>query len=272
MTYENKAIMFDMDGVLYRGTSGLPRAGDVVDWVRGKGIKVGFITNNSTRTPETFRERLAKYGVMSETDEIITSSIATAEYIRSTFGEGGTAFVIGMEGCREALNGIGIEVVEVDDKRKCDYVVVGMSLDFNYKQLLRAQQEILVNGALFIGTNADRTFPWDDGTVRPGGGTMLAAVVACTYADPVVIGKPELHMIEQMASRYGFKPDDCLMVGDRIDSDILFGNRYGAHTLLVLTGISTREEAEKSDGELKPDYILEDLNGFEDVVEGLWNR
>ena len=270
MAYDGKAIMFDMDGVLYRGTSGLPRAGEVVEWVRAQGMKVGFITNNSTRTLQTFHERLAGYGIKSEIDEIMTSSVAMAEFLRSTYGEGGVAFYIGMEGIGEAMSSVGVDVVELDDDRKCDYVIVGMSLDFTYQHLLRAQQEILVNKALFIGTNGDRTFPWNDGTVRPGGGTMVAAVVACTDVEPVIIGKPSLHMIEQMAGRYGFRPDDCLMVGDRLDTDIVFGNRFGAHTLMLLTGISSREEGENAEGELKPDFILDDLHGFEGVVEKLW--
>ncbi len=270
MSYEGKAIMFDMDGELYRGTSPLPSAGEVVDWCRERGCMLGFITNNSTRTPATFRERLAGYGIRAEIDEIMTSSIATAEYIRRTYGEGGTAFVIDMEGVPAALSGIGIEIVELDDKRKCDYVVVGMSPDFNYKQLVRAQQEILVNKARFIGTNGDRTFPWNDGTVRPGGGTMIAAVFACTDVAPTIIGKPELHMIDQMASRMHFAPADCIVVGDRLDTDIVSGNRFGAHTVCVLTGISTREEAESAAGDLKPEFIIDDLGGFREIIERLW--
>ena len=272
MKYKGKTILFDMDGVLYRGTSGLPRAGEVVDWCRKEGISLGFITNNSTRTPETFQERLAGYGVKTELGEIMTSSLATAEYIRLTYGEGGTAFVIGMEGIPAALGTVGIETVNLDDKRKCDYVIVGMSPTFNYDQLYRAQQEILVNMAKFIGTNADRTYPWNDGTVKPGGGTMVAAVFASTDVEPVVIGKPELHMIEQMARKYGFKPQDCLVVGDRLDTDIALGNRFGAHTLLVLTGISTREDATNSEGDCVPEFILDHLNGFEVIAGKLWGK
>jgi 4-nitrophenyl phosphatase len=270
MSYGDKAIMFDMDGVLYRGTSGLPHAGEAVEWARRQGFKLGFITNNSTRTAQTFHDRLAKYGIKVELEEIITSALATAEYIKTTYGTVGRAFIIGLEGIREALEGVGIEVVNLDDSHECDYVVVGMSPEFNYQQLVRAQQEILVNGARFIGTNGDRTYPWDDGTVRPGGGTMVAAVQACTYVEPVIIGKPNLYMLEQLAGRYGVNPPDCLVVGDRLDTDIVSGNRFGAHTMLILTGISTREEAEGAKDEYLPDFILDSLHGFEKAVESVW--
>jgi len=270
MAYKGKAIMFDMDGVLYRGTSGLPHAAEAVEWARKKGIRVGFITNNSTRSAQTYRDRLAGFGVRAEIAEMMTSAIATAEYIKTNYGEGGTAFVIGLEGIRETLAQIGIESASVDDDRKCDYVVVGMSPDFDYKQLTRAQQEILVNKAIFIGTNNDRTFPWNDGTVRPGGGTMIAAVMACTDATPIIIGKPNTYMIELMARSYGLRPSDCLVVGDRIDTDMVMGNRFGAHTLLLLTGISKREDVAKAAGEGAAEFVIDDLNGFEKVVEDLW--
>jgi len=272
MAYKGKAIMFDMDGVLYRGTSHLPHAAEAVEWARGRGISVGFITNNSTRSAKTYCERLAGFGIRAEVSEMMTSAMATTEYIRTNYGEGGTAFVIGLEGITETLTDIGIEVLMVDDNRKCNYVVVGMSTDFNYQQLSRAQQEILVNKAIFIGTNNDRTFPWNDGTVRPGGGTMIAAVVACTDATPIIIGKPNTYMIELMAKSYGLKPSDCLAVGDRIDTDIVMGNRFGAHTLLVLTGISRREDVAKASGDSVPEFIIDDLNGFEKVVERLWGK
>ena len=270
MTYDGKAVFFDMDGVLYRGTTGLPYAGESVSWARSKGIRPAFITNNSTRTPQTFKERLAGFGIDAALDEIMTSAIATAEYIRTHYGAGGKAFCIGLEGISEAIAAVGITAVSLDDCSKCDYVIVGMSPDFDYKQLVRAQQEILINGAKLIGTNPDRTYPWNDGTVRPGGGTLLIAVVACTDAKPIMIGKPELYMVELLAKRFNVSPTDCLMVGDKLGTDILMGNRFGMHTLLVLTGISTREEADSAVGEFEAEFILDDLSGFPEVVQKLW--
>ena len=270
MAYNGKAIMFDMDGVLYRGTSHLPHAAEAVEWARRQGLRIGFITNNSTRSVKTYLERLAGFGIRGDVSEMMTSAIATAEYIRATYGEGGTAFVIGLEGIRETLAQIAVDVVGVHDNRKCDYVVVGMSPDFDYKQLTRAQQEILINKAIFIGTNNDRTFPWNDGTLRPGGGTIVAAVVACTDATPIIIGKPNTYMIEMMARQYGLKPADCLVVGDRIDTDIVMGRRFGAHTLLVLTGISKRDDVARAVGDSAPEFVIDDLNGFEKAVESLW--
>ena len=271
MTLPDKAIFFDLDGVLYRGTSGLPHAKEAVDLARIRGIRLSFITNNSTRTPERLMDRLAKYDIIAHKDEVMSSALATAEYIKVNHGEGGNAYVIGREGIWVALESIDVKTIPLEDETKCDYVVIGMSPDFNYQQLARAQFEILENGAKFIGTNGDLTFPWNDGIIRPGAGTIVAAVRACTSVEPIIIGKPQLHMIEQVAATYGIQPENILVVGDRLDTDIVQGNRFGAHTLLVLTGISTRKEADAAIDDRKPDFVIDDMSGFEGVLDRLWS-
>ncbi len=253
--------IFDLDGVVYRGKDILPHSRETIDRLKKSGHNVRFFTNNATKSRRQYLDKLSSFGVETSIDEIMTSSYAAALYFEENNESGKTVFRIGEEGMSEELRNVGMEVIEDPSKNgvAIDYVVVGMDRYFDYNKLLRAQQAI-VNGAKFIATNEDKTFPVENGNVLPGGGTMVAAVRAATSVEPLVMGKPETYAFKKIMDLAGATPEDTVMVGDRLDTDIAAGNRAGAWTVLVLTGVNTREDADNAADEMLPNEIIKDLS------------
>lgn len=252
--------VLDLDGVMYRGTEPQPHAASVVLTLRGRGHAVRFFTNNSALTRESYAAKLSSMGVPTPVDEIMTSSYATALYLREQNAAGKTVYQIGEEGITRELEAVGMRVITNCSQAdaRIDYVVVGMDREFNYTKLARAQRAIL-EGARFIATNEDATYPVEGGCVVPGGGSLVAAVRTATSVEPLVIGKPQTYAFNKILEMTGTPPDQSVMVGDRLDTDIAVGNRAGAHTVLVLTGVTSREDAERAAGELRPERIIETL-------------
>jgi 4-nitrophenyl phosphatase len=183
--------------------------------------------------------------------EILTSSLATANYMAGIAPPGARVFCVGMDGLREALTEAGLELVEDD----ADYVVAGMDFRICYERLAQATLQIRA-GAEFVATNPDRTFPSERGIV-PGAGSLLAFLTAATGVEPVVIGKPETAMIDLALARMGAEPKATAMLGDRLETDILAGKRAGLTTLLVLSGVT--DEALLAGSEIQPDLVLADV-------------
>lgn len=261
MSEGRKAILFDMDGVLYRGERPLPGAAEAVELARSLGYRPFFLTNNSTRTRSQYVERLRRMGIECTESDVITSAYATAEYLKSVAPNGARVYVIGEEGLKVELRLAGFLLSE---NGPVDFVVVGLDREFNYGKLARAQRAIL-SGADFIATNPDATFPTEDGLI-PGAGSIVAAVERATGRRPKVIGKPEPFMLELALRLSGARREDCVVVGDRLDTDILAGNRAGMVTVLVLTGVTAEEEAKGATGEMRPDFIIPDLRGLAGVL------
>jgi 4-nitrophenyl phosphatase len=244
-------LIIDMDGVMYLGNEAIPGTDDFVRFLRERGIGFVLATNNATRTPQQFVQKLAGMGIQIYAGEVLTSSQATAGYLAGIAPPGARVFVVGMDGLRTALRDAGFTLVDED----AEFVVAGMDFSVCYERLAQATLQIRA-GARFIGTNPDLTFPSERGIV-PGAGALLALLEAATGVKPVVIGKPETAMVEQALARIGGKTATTAMLGDRLETDILAGKRAGLPTVLVLTGVTDR--AMLAHSEIQPDLVFEDL-------------
>ena len=245
-------FLFDLDGVLYRGTEPIDGAPEALRALREAGKRVAFLTNNSARTPQAVAERLRSVGVQADASEVETSAMATADLLGRRGV--GAAFVVGEEGIRSALAASGIAVLDGEPER-ADVVVVGFDTTADYAKL-RTASILVERGAALVATNGDGSFPAADGTRWPGAGALLAAIVATTDAEPEIVGKPNAPLFVAALERAGGgRP---LVVGDRLDTDIAGASALGWDSLLVLTGIATREEADASP--IRPTFVGEDLS------------
>ncbi|ACJ17308.1 Hypothetical sugar phosphatase [Thermococcus onnurineus NA1] len=247
-------LIFDMDGVIYRGNKPIDGTREVVNFLKERDIPFAFLTNNSTRNAQMYREKLLRMGIDVEEERIITSGYATARYLQTHFKEG-PIFVIGGKGLQEEVVRMGWPVMGLEEARErwrdIKYVVVGLDPELTYEKLKYGTLAIR-NGAKFIGTNPDTTYPSEEG-LYPGAGSIIAALKASTDADPLIIGKPNEPAYEVVREKLG-DVDEIWMVGDRLDTDIAFARRFGMKAIMVLTGVSTLKDVEKS--EVKPDLIL----------------
>ena len=193
---------------------------------------------------------------------IYTSAYATAVYLKEKGAEGKTVFVVGEPGlARELEASGGLHAITVADSvphTDVDYVVVGIDKNFTYDKLRFAHAAITRGHAQFIATNRDATFPMEQGEI-PGGGSLVAAVATASGREPVTIGKPEIHAYQTILEAAKVPPEQSVMIGDRLDTDIAVGNRAGAHTILVLTGVTNAEAANAALHDLRPEHILQDL-------------
>jgi len=252
--------VFDLDGVVYRGDEPQPQAADTIANLRSHRQIVRFYTNNSSLSREAYSAKLGRLGIPTPIDDIMTSSYATALYFVENHATGRTVYQIGQEGVTHELEAVGMKVIRNGDDPDApiDFVVVGIDWDFTYRKLARAQNAILA-GAKFIATNEDMVFPTEGGKVLPGNGSLVAAVRAATSTEPFVIGKPHGYALHKILELTDTPPERAIIVGDNLATDIAAGNRAGIHTVLVLTGLTSREQAEAAVGDMKPERIIETL-------------
>ncbi len=244
-------LIIDMDGVLYRGNRLMPGADRLLPWLDQHGIKYVLVTNNSTRTPSQYAEKLRRMGLVVSPGLVLTSSQATASYLQRVAEEGDLVYCIGEDGLRQALAQAGFGFSEVDPS----YIVVGLDTGFTYEKLKRACLAIRA-GAGFIATNPDLTFPGEEG-ILPGCGSLIAAIQACTGVAPKVIGKPEPGLLQAAMDMMASQAENTAILGDRLDTDVLGGHRLGITTILILSGVSRPEDA--ASATVKPDYVFWDL-------------
>lgn len=259
-------FVFDLDGVVYRGSQPVPGAAETINNLRQLGHQVYFFTNNSTKTRPAFVEKLGNMGISTDEDHFMTSSYATALYLEGKDARGKTAYIVGEEGIRVELSAIGMKIAEDGVSEHVDYVIVGLDRDFNYDKLMNAQQAIF-NGAEYIATNADSTFPREGGMVTPGAGAIVAAISTAAGKEPTVIAKPEATGMHEVIRMAHTTPEQLIVVGDRLDTDIIAGNRVGAVSVMVLTGIHTREDAKNAAPEYQPDIIVDNLSEMLEALE-----
>ncbi len=253
-----RTFVFDLDGVVYRGEQPLPGAAETIETLQHFGHQVCFFTNNSTQSRTEYAHKLRNIGLSVDETRIMTSAYATALYLEERGEQGKAVLAVGEKGLHEELDRVGMKLVGNGVRERVDYVVVGLDRDFTYEKLLKAHRAI-VCGAKFIATNRDATFPLEDGLVIPGGGTMVAAIETATGVKPLLIGKPETYAIRKVFELAHASPEDAVVVGDRLDTDIRVGRKIGATTVLVLTGITSRAEAEAASPELRPDVVIQRL-------------
>ena len=260
-----RAVLFDLDGVIYRGKTVLPHATETVAWARHRGLAVRFLTNNSTVTRDEYSRRLGEFGIPTPPQQVMTSAYATALYLKSRGDDGATVLVVGEGGLRDEITAVGLHVVLPPAGDGVRYVVVGMDRAFNYASLHTAMSAIR-SGAEFIASNRDPTFPVENGLL-PGGGTIVAAIESAVGFAPLLIGKPETRMVELVLADVKCKPAQALIVGDRLDTDIKTGRAAGIHTALVLTGISSADDARRASEEMKPEWVIETLAQLPPLIE-----
>jgi HAD superfamily hydrolase (TIGR01457 family) len=245
------AFLFDLDGVLYRGGEPVPGASEAIARLRALHKRMAFVTNNSSRTPAAVAAKLAHVGIAADVDEIETSALTTAGLLASRgIGE---AFVVGEEGLLEALRAKGIRSLGASAHR-AEAVVVGWDRGADYAKL-RTASLLVERGAALVATNADASFPAPDGR-WPGAGALLAAIETTTGVRAEVVGKPQPPLLRAALARAGGgRP---LLVGDRLDTDIAGAAAMGWDSLLVLTGISTREDL--AGAPIGPTFVGDDLS------------
>lgn len=247
-----RAYLLDLDGTLYRGKEVIPGAQEFVRWLQDSGRDFLYFTNNSSRTPEQVAEKLRAFGFPAEPEQVMTSSIATARFLQEqTNGKAYSVYPIGEVGLLTALKEAGFRF----DEQQPDAVVVGIDRDFHYDKMKKACLAIR-RGARFIGTNGDKALPTEEGLL-PGNGSLCAAIATATGVDPVFVGKPEPFMINYALERLGSEPEETLVVGDNLMTDIRAGAVSGVDTLLVYTGVTTREQVAASD--VRPTYEVDNL-------------
>jgi phosphoglycolate/pyridoxal phosphate phosphatase family enzyme len=241
----------DLDGVLYRGDRPIEGAADAIGRLRAAGARVLFCTNNSHFTVEQYVAKLARMGVAATPDEILTSSIVTAEALSARGLSGESALVVGGAGVRAALTDAGIVV---DGPGPPAVVVVGWDPHFAYDDM-RAAASAVREGALFVATNADATFPAPDG-LWPGAGSILASIERASGRAAEVMGKPHEPMMHAAARRLEGAAR-IAVVGDRPDSDLAGGAARGWTTILVLSGVTGRDELARV--EPRPDHVVDSI-------------
>jgi glycerol-1-phosphatase len=247
------AFLFDLDGVLYRGTEVVPGAPEAISRLRDAGKRVAFVTNNSGRTPDAVAGLLAGFGIAATSAEVETSALVTAHELAA---RGITeAFVVGEEGILSALRGAGIAIVDAAADRT-EAVVVGWDRRADYEKLCRASL-LVERGATLFATNADASYPAADGN-WPGAGALLAAVETTTGARAEVFGKPEPPIMHAALERAG--GGTPLVIGDRLETDIAGAAGVGWDSLVVLTGITHREDLAGSS--IVPTFVGDDLSAL----------
>ena len=243
-------LVIDMDGVLYRGDEPLPKLREFFAYLRQRPIPFILATNNSTHTPEQYTAKLARMGVEVLPAEILTSGQATARFLAREYPAGTRVHVFGMPSLYKAIEEEGFVLADED----VAVVVASMDREVTYEKLKRAAL-LIRGGARFIATNRDPTVPSAEGLLLPGTGTMIAALETASGVTPTAIGKPEPTMFQLALVQMGARPETTATIGDRLDTDILGGQRAGLTTICVLSGSSSRTEAEA----FGPDYIFEDI-------------
>ena len=249
-----KSYLIDMDGVIVRGSELIPGADGFLDRLHQRQIKYLILTNNPLYTPRDLLHRLQRIGVNVTADHIYTSALATAQFLKKQMPDG-TAFVIGESGLTQALHEAGYVLTDHNP----DYVVVGETTALNYERLTQAVR-LVSQGARFIATNPDPNGPGDGGLV-PACGAITAFIEAATGVQPYFIGKPNALMMRTALRYLNEHSENTIMVGDRMDTDIRVGTEAGLETVLVLTGVSTREMVEKYP--YRPTRIVESVAELE---------
>jgi HAD superfamily hydrolase (TIGR01457 family) len=262
-----RLVIFDLDGVVYRGDQAVPGAAALVNALHQRGVLVRFATNNSMATRAAYVERLAGHGIQATVEEIVTSSYATLQHLRTHLPETRAVLAVGAPGLVAELRDGGLDVTPAAEAVPeewngaplpvaFDAVVAGLDPQIDYRRLGIAAAAIR-SGSRFIATNADLRFPTPEG-LMPGAGSIVAALAATTGVDPVVIGKPQPAMFTAILERDGVAADEAIVIGDNPDADVVAGRRAGIGSILVLTGVVDAAAARALDGERRPDRVAAD--------------
>ena len=228
----------DMDGVIYHGNRLLPGVKEFVEWLYRENKRFLFLTNSSERTPRELQQKLARMGLEVDESHFYTSALATAQFLK-TQSPGCSAYVIGAPGLYNALYEAGVTVNDVDP----DYVVVGETQNYHYESILHAV-ELINRGARLVGTNTDLTGPSERGII-PACRALIAPIELATGVSAYFVGKPNPLMMRTGLRLLGVHSEEAAIVGDRMDTDIIAGTESGLETVLVLSGVTSREDLKR---------------------------
>jgi len=270
-----RLVIFDLDGVIYRGTDAIPGAAELVAWLHDCKVTVRFATNNSMVDRAGYVERLSAMGIATEATEVVTSTSATVDHLARHAAEVRSVLAIGADGMRRELEDAGLEVTLASDTRaslpggplprRYDAVIVGLDPAVDYARLSSAMAAV-AGGARLIATNADSRYPTPAGFL-PGAGSIVAALATATGATPEVIGKPGPAMFRSVLESTGIAGAQCVVVGDNPDADVAGAHRAGCASILVLTGVADAVEAASLAGERRPDAVAVDPGEVRRLLE-----
>jgi len=250
-----KSLIIDMDGVIWRSDAPIGDLAAIFNRIRERGLKFVFATNNSTKTSSQYVSRLQEFGVDVEPWQVVTSSQAAAHAMAEKLPHGSKIFMVGEEGLRIPLEEKGFAVLSTADAPQAQAVVMGLDRSVSFEKLVEATL-LVRTGIPFYATNTDRTFPTPRGQI-PGAGAWLSVIITATSVQPIVAGKPFPFLMDLSMERLGTDRNETLVIGDRLDTDIAAGQAVGCPTALVLTGVSTREQAVNWRPEI--DIVVDDL-------------
>jgi phosphoglycolate/pyridoxal phosphate phosphatase family enzyme len=270
-----RLVIFDLDGVMYRGRQPVPGAAELVASLRAAGLLIRFATNNSMTARSGYVPRLVEMGVPTEIDEIVTSTSATVDHLRAHLPDVRRVMALGAPGMLDELRAAGFDAVAAADAvgrfydggpldGQYDAVVAGLDPSFDFRRLAAATTAIR-SGARFVATNADLRYPTPTGFL-PGAGSIVAAIRAASGVEPLVIGKPEPGIFTAILERAGIRPEHAVAIGDNPDADIVAAHRAGMRSILVLTGVADARLAATLDGERRPDQIARDPEAVGSVL------
>ncbi len=257
-------MIFDLDGVVYRGDQPVPGAAELIAALHRRGTLVRFATNNSMATREAYVARLADMGIPADPEEIVTSTSATIDHLRLHLPQLQRILAVGADGMFAELRAAGFTVTPAAAAVPLDYdggplasvpdaVIAGLDPQFDYRRLAAAASAVRA-GARFIATNADTRYPTPSGFL-PGAGSIVAAIRAASGTDPLLIGKPEPAIFEAIMERAGVTAGETVAIGDNPDADIVAARRAGIRSILVLTGVADAGVADRLSGERLPDAV-----------------
>jgi 4-nitrophenyl phosphatase len=258
MKLDFNAYIFDLDGCIYRGDVLIPGADKVIMKLRAQKRKILFLTNNSTGSPLDYSKKLRGMGIDASPSDILTSSAATAIYMRKL--EKGSVYVIGEKALKDAIAAEGFQILGEEDARGAKYVVSGLDRELSYGKVSAACSSILM-GAKYLATNADPTLPYEGGYL-PGAGAIISMISRVTGRRPSVIGKPSKNMMTLALGILGTDMMNTAIVGDALDIDIKAGKKANLYSILVLTGVTQRRELENNSSQ--PNLVL---NSIQDLME-----
>jgi 4-nitrophenyl phosphatase len=259
-----RGAVVDLDGTVYRGGTLLDGARETIEALRERGVDPLFVTNNPTRSPAEYARRLDDLGLSVAPDRVVSAGSVTAEFL-AEHHDGEETFVVGSDGLREQLRAVGVALT--DDPDGAAVLVTSHTYGFDYESMTEGLWALRSAGT-FVGTDPDRTYPGGDGRDRPGSGAITRAVGAAADRTPDhEFGKPSPETLAAVRERLDCAPEHCLVVGDRLDTDVALGERGGMRTALVLSGSTTRAAYEARPATAPtPDHVVEGLGGLRSLL------